>query len=103
MYSMATKKKPSASPDAVNPDHARIDGSQVRLQLRAAAFRFDGGDGIGVGGVLDQLERHRLAVFGVVGEVHVGHPAASQFADDLVLADLAAGRGDHSATSCSAV
>ena len=30
---------------------------------------------------------------GVLREVHVGHAAAAQLADDLVFADFAAGRG----------
>ena len=42
----------------VDPRHARIHGRQVGLQLGAAAFGLDGIAGIGVGGVLDQLERH---------------------------------------------
>src|ERR1035438_3678030 len=82
----------------VDADHARIDGGQVRLQFGAAAFRLNGGDGIGVCAVLDQLERHRATVFRVLRQVHIGHPAASQLANDFVFADFAAGGGDHGRT-----
>ena len=68
----------------------------------AAAFRLYGGDGIGVGRVLDQLERHRAAVFRVLRQIHVGHAAASQLANDFVLADFATGGGDHSRTGLPA-
>ena len=77
MYSMATKKKPSASPAVVDADDARIDGREARLQFRAAALGFDGVDRVGVGGVLDQLERDGVAGLGVLREVDVGHAAAS--------------------------
>ena len=69
--------------------------ARLRLQFGAAAFGFDGGDGVGVGGVLDQLEGDGVAGFGVLGQVDVGHSAASEFAEDFVFADFAAGGGDH--------
>ena len=43
----------------------------------------------------DELERHVVAELGVVREVDVGHAAAPELVEDLVLADLAAGGRDH--------
>src|ERR1019366_889990 len=38
-----------------------------------------------------------------VRQVHIGHSAASQLADNFILADFAAGRGDHGLASVGQV
>jgi hypothetical protein len=72
-----------------------IDGGQARLQFGAAAFGFDGVAGVGVGAVLDQLERHGLGGFAVESQVHIGHAAAPQLLADLELSEPAPGGGNH--------
>ncbi len=51
--------------------------------------------GVGVGAVLDELERHGAIGFGILRQIDVGHAAAAELAEDLVLAEFAAGGGDH--------
>ena len=67
----------------------------MRLQLGAAALGLDAVAGIGIGCVLDEFERDLVAEGGIEREVDVGHAPAAELMEDLVLADLAAGRGDH--------
>ena len=45
--------------------------------------------------LLDHLERHGAILFGIVRQVHIRHAAASQLAEDLVLADLSLFRDHH--------
>ena len=79
----------------VDADHPGVDRRQFGLQLRSAPLGLDGIASVGVRAVLDQLQGQHLAVFAVLGQVHVGHPAAAQLLADLVLPELPAGRCDH--------
>jgi len=65
-----------------------VDGGEMGLQHGAAALGFDGIVGIEIGRVLDELERDGVLKLGVLRQVHVGHAAAAEFAEDLVLADF---------------
>ena len=41
-----------------------------------------------IGADLEHLERHLALAFGILCQVHVGHAAAAQLAQNLELADL---------------
>ncbi len=86
---------------------ARVDGGEVRLQFGAAPLGGNGIHRIGIVRMLDQFERYREAVRRVLRQVDIGHTAAPQLTEDLVLADPAAREGDHFASpaglECAAV